>query len=158
MTTADYEKLGRELLKSYLDTLPGLEISMETTDKYDPVDYFAEFTDFRRCEFEIKTRASKYKDYLTHVLEKEKYNNMIKSKEEHSISFSYYVNFFIGQEIYMYLYNIDIVEKLCIPEVKVDYPWTKVYNTQEKEKTIYNLPVSEAKIFKLTETGWTIMN
>ena len=105
MTTADYEKLGRELLKSYLDTLPGLEISMETTDKYDPVDYFAEFTDFRRCEFEIKTRASKYKDYLTHVLEKEKYNNMIKSKEEHSISFSYYVNFFIGQEIYMYLYN-----------------------------------------------------
>lgn len=155
MTVFEYEKTGRDLLTSFLSQTGNFKDIIEIPEQYERVDMFATFGDFGRAEFEIKTRDIKYKSFLTHILEKSKYDAILKSAEDNFIDVSYYVNFFIGpKETWMYSYNVNIIKDLNLELSSIYAPRKTYTNIGETEKLIYNLPTSLANKFVYSGGTW----
>ena len=156
-----HEREGRREFKSFLDQSKSSSDWQPTEDDYNHVDGYFKL-DGKLIVVEIKTRAKKYLNYPTHIIEIDKYLNITHEKINHNCYTGLYVNIFGDLEngIYdtMYIYNLkDINSSNC--EMSVTYAnRTTAKNTGKVSKQFYLIPSRYAQKFKKIDNKWIQIN
>ena len=139
---------GRQLLESFLNQI-GATDQQETTDKYDPVDYYFTFKG-KKVVTEIKCRDAQFEHFPTHIMEIKKFQALIKDKQEKQLDEAYYVNFF-GNDT-AYFYSESIIRKYSTQE-RFYCNRTTAINTGKTLKPVLLIPTDKAIIYKCNEDG-----
>ena len=139
---------GRTLLENFLNQI-GATDQRETTDKYDPVDYYYTFKG-KTVVGEIKCRDAQYENFPTHMMEMKKFQALIKDKQDKQLDAAYYINFFGNDTVYFY--SETTIRKYATQE-RFYCNRTTAINTGKTLKPVLLIPTGKAIIYKCNEDG-----
>lgn len=150
------EAKGRRIFESFLSQAKNTSNWNPTTDKYNPIDGFFELNG-KKIVVEIKTRDKRYVNYLTHLIQIDKYMNLTKARADNNCYTGMYVNIFDSDTIYIYDLR-DISNNNCSLVSKMANRYTAI-NCGQTVKQFYEIPTRFAKVFKRDENGnWKRIN
>lgn len=144
------EEKGRRIFEEFLNQVKNASNWNPTKDKYNPVDGFFEL-DNKKIVVEIKTRDKQYMNYLTHLIQIDKYMNLTQAKLTNNCYTGLYVNIFGNDTIY--IYNLkDINSNNCSITERMANRYTAI-SSDKKRKQFYEIPTRFAQVFKKDKNG-----
>lgn len=149
------EQHGRNLFKSILDQCKVTD-AQPSQEKFDTADYYVKLGN-KRIAVEIKCRNIDYMNCGTHLMEVNKFNNLVKKINDEEVDEVYYINFFGDNHCYMYdLRNIarEIKNHTVIKDNKVMNRTTAV-NHGMAHKSVLLIPSQIATVLiKYDDNKW----
>lgn len=147
------EYKGRILFQSFLNEVIQPEWQQETTNQFDPVDYYFSKENVKAV-VEIKVRNIKYQYYPTHYLEYYKYQNIINKKNINNCNIALYCNFFGNNTLY--IYNLKHLEDSSIQSNYSFCPKTSAGDKSLVQKEIIELNTKLASVFIRQNGIWIL--
>ena len=144
------EEKGRKIFEEFLSQAKNTSNWNPTKNKYNPVDGFFKL-DNKKIVGEIKTRDKQYMNYLTHLIQIDKYMNLTQAKVTNNCYTGLYVNIFGSDTIYIYDLK-DINSNNCNITEMMANRHTAI-NSGKTKKQFYEIPTRFAQVFKKDENG-----